>query len=207
MDGYYKVLGNLTEGLEVVTSANFLLSSESQLQGALTELEGLAEDVEWEKQEHEKLAQQEIKDLKLEANSVHGMSEHKKVIKAYLKLRKILAQDSLKGASDFQNEMLASLDALLKKPAPPKAFENLLRDIKDKVSSMNLKEIEITRKNFGDISELMIDFVDTVHFEEMTFYVFECSMYPGVWIQENDKTENPYYGSAMLKCGELISKK
>ncbi len=207
MNGYYEVLGNLTEGLEVVTSANFLLSSESQLQGALTKLEGFAEDVEWEKREHEKLAQQGKKNLELETNSIHDMSEHKKVIKAYLELRRILAQDSLQGASDFQKEMLASLEAILKKPTPSQAFENLIRDIKNKVSSMNLEEIEKTRKNFGEISKLMISFVDTVHFEEMAFYVFKCPMYPGVWMQENDKTENPYYGSAMLTCGEVISKK
>ncbi len=207
MNGYYEVLRNLKEGEEVVTSANFLLSSESQLQGALDKLEGLAEDVEWEKREHEKLAQKEEKHRELKAKSVHGMREHKKIIRAYLDLRKILAQDSLEGASPSQKEMLASLDALLKKPSASQAFDNLLRDIKENVSSMNLEEIEKTREDFVEISKLMIDFIDTVHLDEMPLYVFRCPMYPGVWIQENDTTENPYYGSAMLKCGEVISRK
>ncbi len=206
MDGYYQVLGNLAEGEEVVISANFLLSSESQLQGALSRLEGLEEDVKWEKSEHERLDREGGKNQAIMKNAFHGMKEHKEVVKGYLQMRNILAKDSLMELPELQEGMSASLEALLKK-RPPNAFNYLIQEMKEKISSMNVKEIGNARRDFVDISKLMIDFINAVHFNDMTFYVFKCPMYPGLWIQENEKTENPYYGSAMLRCGEIISKK
>lgn len=207
MNGYYQIFGNLNEGEKVVTSANFLLSSESQLQGALSKLEELSKDVEWEKKEHEKLAQQKEKGLSLQKNSIHGMEEHKKVVERYLKIRKLLAQDSIKELSQIKKDMVDSLETLLEKTKQAKAFVNLIQDIKNEVSKMNVEEIEKTRKSFLNISELMVNFIHAVHFDQQELYVFKCPMYPGVWIQEIKETENPYYGSAMLRCGEITSKK
>jgi len=35
--------------------------------------------------------------------------------------------------------------------------------------------------------------------------VIYCSMNPGSWLQKGAKIRNPYYGSKMLSCGEIIS--
>lgn len=55
----YEVNRGVVEGEQVVTSANFLLSSESQLQGVLEQIETMPAEVLWEKYEHERLARGE----------------------------------------------------------------------------------------------------------------------------------------------------
>ena len=34
-------------------------------------------------------------------------------------------------------------------------------------------------------------------------YVHHCPMAEADWLQIDDKTRNPYYGSSMLECGEV----
>ncbi len=63
------------------------------------------------------------------------------------------------------------------------------------------KKIEDIRKAFKDLSEPMAMWVGWAKPEGI--HVAHCSMAKGSWLQKGKTISNPYYGSKMLRCGEI----
>lgn len=106
---------------------------------------------------------------------------HELSMTPYVEMQESLAADDL-------NKSLAAY-AKLCKPAQ--------QDCKKK-----FKDIEELRATFKKISEHY--FAHGNKTEMKSLQKVHCPMYPGSWYQKPGKIANPYYGKAMLECGENI---
>jgi Cu(I)/Ag(I) efflux system membrane fusion protein len=71
------------------------------------------------------------------------------------------------------------------------------------------KDIEAARRSFEKLSTGLINSAETVGLAgESSIYVYHCPMaFKGKgadWIQNKTGTENPYYGSRMFTCGDVV---
>ncbi|MED5464327.1 MAG: DUF3347 domain-containing protein [Myxococcota bacterium] len=132
------------------------------------------------------------------------------VVQAYLQIQATLAADSIKGVPKSASLILKSLKAIdtakIKGPNAEhyaslpnkmgKALEALLK-------SPNLRTV---RQSFLEVSRPITMWASTAR-PKGTILAF-CSMADngkgGGWLQKEGPLRNPYYGSAMLECGEIV---
>lgn len=126
------------------------------------------------------------------------------ILKDYLRIWQVLTNDEVKGAVEATKD----IKILITK----KKSDILCKDLKelDKINSVSEKissssDIKIIRSQFASLSELLIPFVKN----SKDVYLYNCSMAldgkGAKWIQNEKGAKNPYFGKAMLKCGEEIS--
>ncbi|MDH4222863.1 MAG: DUF3347 domain-containing protein [candidate division Zixibacteria bacterium] len=127
--------------------------------------------------------------------SMEGMAnsdEMSQIFKHYFAIRELLSQDKIEDVGHHAQEMSTKIDGLIK------ALESI------KVSSSNLKtdDIENARKGFASLSQSMLSYLKQFGYSGEA-YSFYCPMAKQSWLQQNEQTGNPYYGSKMYKCGDM----
>ena len=68
---------------------------------------------------------------------------------------------------------------------------------------------DIARKHFEGISNALREYVSVIDKKEKkprAVYVFYCGMVKKYWLQDNNKTSNPY-ATSMPKCGKIVDDK
>lgn len=63
-------------------------------------------------------------------------------------------------------------------------------------------DLETTRKIFAPLSDAVARMVLSDAETDKKFHVFYCAMVGHYWIQKEERIRNPFYGGAMLDCGE-----
>jgi hypothetical protein len=134
----------------------------------------------------------------------HALME--KVYGHYFLIRSSLARDSTTDVSANARAIAAETDAYLKMHGEAGDVNMLLSNIRTAAKSLAEKEeITAARPAFGDVSEKLIEYQKTyVTNNSEKAHVFFCDMAKKGWLQETTDVGNPYYGSAMLKCGKEI---
>jgi hypothetical protein len=66
------------------------------------------------------------------------------------------------------------------------------------------KDLEAARSEFFELSKPLLAYLHQFYKGEKEYFRYYCSMAKKGWIQPEKGTKNPYYGSSMLTCGELI---
>jgi Cu(I)/Ag(I) efflux system membrane fusion protein len=97
--------------------------------------------------------------------------------------------------------------SLVKDQAHDKWME-ILKGIKDTRSKMgSAKEIEEARKHFSMLSFHILEMTETFGINKEVVYKDYCPMAFGdqgaYWLSEQKDITNPYFGAAMLNCGEV----
>ncbi len=72
-----------------------------------------------------------------------------------------------------------------------------------KIAATN--NIEDQRKHFGALSPIVWNLVKNSGYQQALYYNY-CPMKEFYWISLENNIRNPYYGSKMLKCGDLSEK-
>jgi hypothetical protein len=108
------------------------------------------------------------------------------VLKPYLEVARRLAAD--------QPVPATTLDAL----------EQGARALGMELPDMRGQPIAAQRDAFRKVSESIID-LTARHRSSVKLYVLHCPMAHARWIQDSDTIANPYFGSGMLECGEVVS--
>jgi hypothetical protein len=113
----------------------------------------------------------------------------------YVPVSQALADDKLDGIKDHAEALAKSGDKAIADAATALA---------------RATDIASARKAFGDVSRTLIAALEVAakRGEKLpTFHVFECPMAKpyGKWIQDTKETANPYFGSAMRRCGKRVS--
>jgi len=67
------------------------------------------------------------------------------------------------------------------------------------------KDIEAARESFGPLSAAMISYRNLIDDEDAPNVAY-CPMVKQSWLQNGKKIANPYFGSKMLRCGEIVKK-
>jgi copper chaperone CopZ len=121
--------------------------------------------------------------------------EMSEILRYYFAMRDSLAHDKTDGVNEQARQMSRRLDGLIRSLQVMQA------------ASDGLKADDLTeaREGFGPLSEAVLAHVRQFGLAGEA-YSFHCSMMDQGWLQEHDRIGNPYYGSEMLKCGEITGK-
>jgi hypothetical protein len=123
-----------------------------------------------------------------------------KMLEQYFRIHKSLAADSTAGVP----EAAANLAKISNEAAAkdPKAKVQLVA-ISQAAVRLKTTDLKTARNEFGELSNRVIAYVKIapVAKKPLQFY---CSMVKKNWLQPDKSVRNPYYGSSMLTCGELV---
>ena len=215
-DEYYPVIEGLNAGEKVVTEGNFLIDSQMQLLGkpSLLSREGTALEEPTAAENDEKPGDE---DLHSEAHIIDEsvLKQMKQVMGAmldnYYRIAASLANDSTEGI-DVNLELIINSSYKIKniESGIPESLRERLSgiggDIRDGATEMKGIGIEEARKRFKNLSRSAIDCVKEIQGQitgAEKIYVYYCPMADASWLQKEEGTRNPYYGSSMLKCGSV----
>jgi len=204
---FYVISSGLQEGQEVVTQGNFKIDSALQLQAKPSMMSP----------EEDKPAAPDMKMAEPEAakpreNPQAFLQQLAPLYEAYLKTQQALASDQeteARAALDRLADALGKVDMTLVKEQAHRQWMDLSRQFAGALEHRkHLPGIEGARKIFLNVSKPVIVLEKTFgHVGAVPHHIAFCPMADGgkgaEWLQLEDKVKNPYYGSAMLTCGEI----
>ncbi len=133
------------------------------------------------------------------------------ILHIYLHMKNAFVNDDDKAAASAGNEMVKILnvfDKSILRDDERKQFEDITDDMKEHAEHIgaNAGNIRHQREHFVMISKDMYDLVKTFAAGQQ-IYVDYCPMYNdnkgATWLSETKEIKNPYFGSAMLTCGNV----
>ncbi len=207
----YIVKSGLTEGEEVVVNGAFTIDAAAQLSGRPSmmspEGEGATGHNHGETMSGDAPDQMEKVSLTDEAKRAL-----QPLFKNYFSLKEHLAEDNFERAKESAQELGETLGKIDMKQFEGKAHEVWMGFDKQMKTALkpvnNQKEIEGLRSHFQTISEVLIQFVEQTGPYAEVIYVQHCPMADNDqgadWLSLSKEIKNPYFGSMMLKCGEVI---
>lgn len=206
---YYKVLSGLNAGDEVVTNGAFVIDASAQLNNQASMMNKHLVENSVQNQSSDIY---EEKDFSNET-PITFKDQLSAVVNSYIELKDALVNDDFEIATNSAGKLLSSLEAVdmsLLKGDAHLYWMSELTIIKDRATY--IKDASIIgeqRKAFHELSEAMIKSAEAFGVES-TYYVLYCPMANeskgANWLSNSDKILNPYFGSAMLNCGEVTKK-
>jgi len=181
---YHEVLAGLQPGDRVVNSGNFLLGSESQLQGALAKM--LAQTAA------DSSAGEAARSVSYDFMDEPDIAD---VLDAYYVIQERLTRDSIDTVDSQARRIVGAAES----EAIRKAAEPL-------VHAVHKNDIAATRDDFHALSDVLIAYV-AEHKKQMKSTPLKayCPMADAFWLQKGGELVNPYMGSKMLHCGSFKS--
>lgn len=119
----------------------------------------------------------------------------------YYAIQKSLALDSAAGVS-ASTAQIANLSR--KAAAKDVKVKVQLTALANAAQKLESKDIKSARSGFGDLSDALIAYLKEAQAKRNPPYQFYCPMVKKNWLQPDKGIRNPYYGSEMLTCGELV---
>jgi hypothetical protein len=129
---------------------------------------------------------------------VAGASEPlKAIIASYLEIHAQLSADKIDGVKSSAAAIAKQAQAMGDKGAAIGTAAAAVGAASD---------LKTAREAFGPLSDAVVaaaraEGPDTL--KELSVKLAFCPMVNRSWVQKEDKVRNPYYGSAMLECGEI----
>ncbi|GAX62666.1 membrane-fusion protein [Candidatus Scalindua japonica] len=211
-DEFYPVIEGLSVGENVVTEGNFLIDSQMQLlgkpsllfqEGSTFEKTTVAEKDE-ELRDKGKLSTAHIIDESI-LNQMQEVMED--ILDNYYRVAASLAADSTEGI-DNNLDLIIGNTGKIKGLGPgiPENLSVIIGNIENDATEMKGTGLEESRKKFKDLSKSMIDCIKELHGKNKgaeKMYVYYCPMANASWLQKEEGTRNPYFGTRMLKCGSV----
>lgn len=133
------------------------------------------------------------------------------ILHIYLHLKNAFVNDNDKAAASTANEMvkvLSAFDKRILREDERAQFENIADSIKEQAENIGLNtgNIKHQREYFDMISKAIYSLIKTFAAGQQ-IYVNYCPMYNdhkgAIWLSETNEIRNPYFGSAMLTCGNV----
>jgi hypothetical protein len=128
-----------------------------------------------------------------------GLSEQ--LLGQYYIIQKSLASDSIAGIATSSAQIA---DISRRAAATETAVKAQLTTLANAAAKLRATDLKSVRNGFGDLSDALITYLKTTQAKRNPPYQFYCPMVKKNWLQPDKEIRNPYYGNAMLKCGELI---
>jgi Cu(I)/Ag(I) efflux system membrane fusion protein len=195
---YYIVESGLEEGQLVVTRGNFKIDSALQIQAKPSMMS--ADD-------SPAPAKAEVFDV-----SEEFKAQIDELLKQYFAMQSALANDNGPQASASAAEAVKAIAAVDTADLTAKARNAWSSYELALIAHLEIAaaaDITKTRKQFEHISDMLTVAIKSFGtIEGRSVYVYFCPMAfdnkGAHWLQSDDKTRNPYFGSEMLKCGDVI---
>ena len=82
--------------------------------------------------------------------------------------------------------------------------ENISELNKDAVAISETKDIKKQREHFSGLSNNMSKLAKSIKMTTEPVYLAYCPMKKVNWLSSDKEIKNPYYGNAMLTCGNIV---
>lgn len=191
MGDMYAVEAGLEIGEEIVTNGVFAIDAASQLAGG-----------------YSMMNRPETKNLEV---STAFQSQLTQLTEEYFKVKNSLVNDDAAATQKAGASLKSSLSKvdmnLVKGPAHDRWMS--VRNEIEKAAEMITKESDIAKQriNFAPLSQAFLDLTETFGLTKDKVYKQFCPMAfnnkGAYWLSESEQIRNPYYGKAMLTCGEV----
>lgn len=209
----YQVLEGLKIGDEVVTNGAFTVDAAAQLQGKKSMMNKSGGTVMTGHEGHLGM-NHNGQNMKMTNERVEVDSKFQEQLKTVFDEYIILKDALIKGdsktstqASSIMLKNLAEVDMKLLKGDAHNSWMQLSTDLKTHTRSLNsTADIKTQRNHFKPLSSSLIMAIEKFGVNMQVYSQF-CPMADnntgGYWLSLEDKVLNPYFGDAMLKCGEV----
>ena len=193
----YPVLSGLADGEEVVTQGAFVLDADVQLnQGGLSMM-AVADDI-----------QRKTPDVVVTADVLAAL---RPVMESYLQAQRLLAQDELDAAREALGNLADLVNAVsLSAPRETRqAWEDIASELVGHARQAQASDEGGELRSAFELVSAQMSAVLQVFGNPLAepVRVAFCPMafdnQGAEWIQREETVNNPYYGSAMLRCGEV----
>jgi len=205
----YVVQDGLEPGEEIVSNGAFTIDAAVQLSGGRSMMNP---DVEatGSSLDRAPIPQDKKEHLKVDV-SAQAKNELNTITRSYLSLKDALVKDDFSAAKKEAAVLNKNIQGVQPSAFSSEAkiawdsFRKELRTHAEVVSSGG--NIGSMREGFDELSTTMIGLVKSFELLDETTYVQFCPMANNdrgaEWLSRSPEIANPYYGSAMLKCGEV----
>ncbi|WMI64155.1 efflux RND transporter periplasmic adaptor subunit [Aestuariibaculum sp. YM273] len=197
----YQVLEGLNAGDEIVTNGTFTVDAAAQLQGKKSMMNHAKEEA---------MESDELKTNRLTV-SKEFQQQLKSVYDEYIALKDALVEGYSEEASEASQSLEKSLPKvdmkLLKENEAHMRWMTQLKKIESNSASISKSsKIEEQRQHFKGLSDALIAAIQSFGVNEKVFLEY-CPMandnQGAFWLSKEEKVLNPYFGDAMLTCGEV----
>lgn len=195
----YEVLDGLNNGNEIVTNGTFTVDAAAQLQGKKSMM-------------NQKVQQQSVDVLEnistMEMKLSKGFQkEFQTLLESYLKMKDAFVASDASEVAGFAKTMVQNIQKISSDDlgnmelAHFNKVKTMLKTISEDIN------IEEQRAHFVVLNENIVALVSNNTVLETVFYVQKCPMANNnkgaIWLSTEKEIKNPYYGEAMLTCGEV----
>ncbi|MFD2823648.1 efflux RND transporter periplasmic adaptor subunit [Lacinutrix iliipiscaria] len=214
----YEVLEGLNNGDEIVTNGTFTVDAAAQLQGKKSMMNkeggkvmtgheghlGMEETASVNNENHSNMNER----IKV---STDFQNQLKVVFNDYIKLKDALVKDDSNNVMAESKKLLKNLSKVDMKQLVNNEAHNhwmsLENEIKISASSISkTSDIKEQRNHFKHLSSHLISAIQIYGVNEKVYVEF-CPMADNnngaYWLSKEKKVINPYFGDAMLTCGEV----
>ncbi len=219
---YYVVVDGLEAGEEVVTNGAFKIDAAAQLLGKPSMMNpaggktstghdhgDMGGAKKAASQDHSGHSQQEmtLKEMSIDAAFQQQLN---KVVSTYLELGESLIASDAKAAgknAQLVKSALGQTDMSLLKGDAHNQWMALLTPLQSALKSIQeTADLAEQRAAFAKLGDLLYTSVKQFDLKGQTLYYQYCPMAVGnqgaYWLSANKEIRNPYFGEAMLSCGE-----
>lgn len=191
MGDFYLIEGGLEAGEEIVTHGVFAVDAAAQLSG-----------------NYSMMARPEVNDLQVPDAFTSQLT---KVVESYFDLKNALVESDPDEASTHALNMekeLESVDMSLLKEKAHDHWMRLLNPLQVNLSKIHeTDQIDGQRQYFQDLSDTILEAVEIFGIQNDKVFKAYCPMASNdegaYWLSEFEEIRNPYFGEAMLTCGEV----
>ena len=214
----YEILEGLSIGAEIVTNGTFTVDAAAQLKGkkSMMNMSGGKTTTGHEGHlgmDNETSAENENHSNKNERMKVlvEFQNQLKLVFNEYINLKDALVKDDSKSVVAESKKLLDKISKvemkLLKSDETHNHWMSLEKEIKmATVSISETSDIKEQRNHFKNLSIYLTNAIEVFGINEKVYSQF-CPMANNnkgaYWLSKEEKVINPYFGNAMLTCGEI----
>lgn len=197
----YEVLEGLSSGNKIVSNGTFTVDAAAQLQGKKSMMNQQTDKTMTNHEEHSMTRLDSPKAFQQQLKQVYD---------DYISLKNALVKDNPEQAKNDAKKLISNsskIDMKSLKGEAHKRWMALEGEIKSSVTAIsNSDEIKVQRNHFKQLSLNLIKALQSFGINE-TVFVEYCPMADSdkgaYWLSKEKQIRNPYFGDAMLKCGEV----
>nr|WKN38606.1 efflux RND transporter periplasmic adaptor subunit [Tunicatimonas sp. TK19036] len=191
MGEMYLVEAGLEPGEEIVTNGVFAVDAAAQLSG-----------------NYSMLMRPESKTMEVPQDFREQITA---VAEAYFEVKNALVEDDAPAVKSVTGKMEAALNTVEMQNLQGQVHDHwmaLKEQLEKAIARMRQAEnLEVLREHFAMLSENMLEVTESFGLEKDRAYKAFCPMAfdnkGAFWLSETEGISNPYFGQAMLSCGEV----
>ena len=200
----YEITSGIEAGEEVVTYGSFTIDAAAQLNNQTSMMN---QNVGIKKEKSD-----QVPNFR-EATPTPFKKQLNAVANAYIELKDALVQTDASAAAKAAEPIVATIEQIDASALSGEALvywsEQLLGLQSHSQKILDLSDVEAQRKQFGFLSDVLINLIEAYGTAGNALYVQHCPMAfnneGADWLATEEAIQNPYFGDKMMRCG-LVKK-